>query len=77
MRIVPSAVLAVVGGLLFPCLASAQAIYTPDPTPLERPAPLKISLPMEARRGTKPREVTTPTSMPSRGTLALRGLSEG
>jgi hypothetical protein len=41
MRMRPSLIIAVVAGLLFPKLATAQALFTPDPTALERPAPLK------------------------------------
>ncbi len=41
MRMLPSLIIAIVASLLFPKFATAQALFTPDPTPLERPAPLK------------------------------------
>jgi hypothetical protein len=41
MRVGCAVIVAAVAGLLLPSLTTAQALFTPDPTPLERPAPLK------------------------------------
>lgn len=41
MRTGCSAIIVAFAGLCFPGLTGAQALFTPDPTPLERPAPLK------------------------------------
>lgn len=41
MRVVFSVVVAAIAALCLPGSTSAQALFAPDPTPLERPAPLK------------------------------------
>jgi hypothetical protein len=41
VRVVFSVVVAAIAALCLPGRTSAQALFAPDPTPLERPAPLK------------------------------------
>ncbi len=41
MRVVCSVIIAAIAALCFPSPTPAQALFAPDPTPLERPAPLK------------------------------------
>ena len=41
MRVVCSVIIAAIAVLCFPGRTPAQALFTPDPAPLERPAPLK------------------------------------
>lgn len=42
MRILCSAIVGAIASLCYPCAVHAQTPFAPDPTPLERPAPLKV-----------------------------------
>jgi len=41
MRTLCCVIVGMIAALCYPCSAHAQALYTPDPAPLERPTPLK------------------------------------